>query len=86
MPPAVKEKSKKTTALAAKASTHRKTKFQADLAPSEDSMIRVLEAELRKPGHNSARTIKGHRLTFPPYRPAADSCAGNPLPEGRRQQ
>jgi hypothetical protein len=45
MPPAVK--SKKAVALPAKAPTARKTKFQADLAPSEDSMVRVLKAELQ---------------------------------------
>jgi hypothetical protein len=47
MPPAVKEKSKKAVALPAKAPTARKSKFQADLAPSEDSMVRVLKAELQ---------------------------------------
>ncbi len=47
MPPALKEKSKKTTLLAAKAPTPRKSKFQADLAPSEDQMVRVLKAELQ---------------------------------------
>jgi hypothetical protein len=49
MPPAVKEKSKqaahaKTQALPKR--TH-KTKFQADLAPSEDQMVRALKAELQ---------------------------------------
>jgi hypothetical protein len=47
MPPALKEKSKKTAALETKATSHRKTKFQADLAPSEDSMVRILKAELQ---------------------------------------
>jgi hypothetical protein len=47
MPPAAKEKSKKMAALPGKAPTSRKTKFQADLAPSEDSMVRVLKAELQ---------------------------------------
>jgi hypothetical protein len=47
MPSALKEKSKKTVALTTKAATHRKTKFQADLAPSEDSMVRILKAELQ---------------------------------------
>jgi hypothetical protein len=45
MPPEVK--SKKAVALPAKAPTARKTKFQADLAPSEDSMVRILKAELQ---------------------------------------
>jgi hypothetical protein len=47
MPSAVKGKNKKAPALSAKASTPRKSKFQADLAPSEDSMVRVLKAELQ---------------------------------------
>jgi len=47
MPQAVKEKSKKAATLPAKTPTPRKTKFQADLAPSEDSMVRVLKAELQ---------------------------------------
>ena len=47
MPPAVKEKSKNMAALSAKAPSPRKLKFQADLAPSEDSMVRVLKAELQ---------------------------------------
>ena len=47
MPPAVKEKSKKVAALPAKAPLPCKLKFQADLAPSEDSMVRVLKAELQ---------------------------------------
>ena len=47
MPRAVKEKSKKAATLPAKTPTPRKTKFQADLAPSEDSMVRVLKAELQ---------------------------------------
>jgi hypothetical protein len=45
MPPAVK--SRKTAVLPAKAPTARKTKFQADLAPSEDSMVRILKTELQ---------------------------------------
>ena len=47
MPPAIKEKPRKTAALAAQAPTPRKSKFQADLAPSEDRMVRVLKAELQ---------------------------------------
>jgi hypothetical protein len=47
MPPTVKEKNKKAAALSAKTPTARKSKFQADLAPSEDSMVRVLKAELQ---------------------------------------
>jgi len=47
MPPPVKEKRKNESALSAKAPSPRKTKFQADLAPSEDSMVRVLKAELQ---------------------------------------
>jgi hypothetical protein len=47
MPPTVKEKSKNAAALPAKAPTPRKSKFQADLAPSEDSMVRALKAELQ---------------------------------------
>jgi hypothetical protein len=47
MPSALKENSKKTAALSVKASTPRKSKFQADLAPSEDRMVRVLKAELQ---------------------------------------
>src|ERR1700679_4300328 len=47
MPPAVKEKNKKAAALPAKAPTRRKSKFQADLAPAEDRMVRVLKAELQ---------------------------------------
>jgi hypothetical protein len=47
MPPAVKDKTKNTASFPAKTSTLRKTKFQADLAPSEDSMMRVLKAELQ---------------------------------------
>jgi hypothetical protein len=51
MPPAVKEKSKRTAQAPAKIlaqpkRTH-KTKFQADLAPSEDQMVRALKAELQ---------------------------------------
>jgi len=45
MPPAVK--SKKSVALPAKVPTARKSKFQADLAPSEDSMVRILKTELQ---------------------------------------
>ena len=45
MPPAVKLKKKDTSP--ATVPTPRKTKFQADLAPSEDSMVRVLKAELQ---------------------------------------
>jgi hypothetical protein len=47
MPQAHKEKTKKAAAPAAKAQTSRKSKFQADLAPSEDRMVRVLKAELQ---------------------------------------
>lgn len=47
MPPAHREKTKKATALATKSQTSRKSKFQADLAPSEDRMVRVLKAELQ---------------------------------------
>jgi hypothetical protein len=43
MPIAVKEKSKNR----ARSPKIRKSKFQADLAPSEDSMVRVLKAELQ---------------------------------------
>ena len=43
MPATVKEKSKNT----APSPKMRKSKFQADLAPSEDSMVRVLKAELQ---------------------------------------
>ena len=43
MPATVKEKSKNT----APSPKVRKSKFQADLAPSEDSMVRVLKAELQ---------------------------------------
>jgi hypothetical protein len=42
MPAAVKEKSKNKTPTP----KVRKSKFQADLAPSEDSIVRVLKAEL----------------------------------------
>jgi hypothetical protein len=45
MCPAVKHKNK--DAFPDKAPAPRKTKFQADLAPSEDSMVRVLKAELQ---------------------------------------
>jgi hypothetical protein len=47
MPQAVKEKSKKAATLPAKVPTARKSKFQADLAPSEDSMVRILKTELQ---------------------------------------
>jgi hypothetical protein len=51
MPPAVKEKSKREAQAQARATavpkrTH-KTKFQADLAPAEDHMVRALKAELQ---------------------------------------
>ena len=51
MPPAVKAKSKQSARARAKSAalpkrTH-KTKFQADLAPSEDHMVRALKAELQ---------------------------------------
>ena len=42
MPAAVKEKAKKS----APPTKVRKSKFQADLAPSEDSIVRALKAEL----------------------------------------
>ena len=45
MSPAVKKKPK--DAFPGKVPAPRKTKFQADLAPSEDSMVRVLKAELQ---------------------------------------
>jgi hypothetical protein len=44
---AVKDKPKKAAAFPTKNSTPRKTKFQADLAPSEDIMVRALKAELQ---------------------------------------
>lgn len=44
MPTPARQKSKKP--VPAKTAKTRKTKFQADLAPSEDSMVRVLKAEL----------------------------------------
>jgi hypothetical protein len=47
MPSSVKAESKKVTPLSAKTPSPRKLKFQADLAPSEDSMVRVLKAELQ---------------------------------------
>ena len=47
MPPEVKEKSKNAAALPAKAPSPRKLKFQADLAPSEDSMVLILKTELQ---------------------------------------
>jgi hypothetical protein len=51
MPPADKEKSKRMAQLHTKPPalpkrTH-KTKFQADLAPAEDHMVRALKAELQ---------------------------------------
>jgi hypothetical protein len=46
MPPAVKEKSKRLAQPHDKPKTH-KTKFQADLAPAEDHMVRALKAELQ---------------------------------------
>jgi len=51
MPPVVKEKSKRVAQAHAKTAalpkrTH-KAKFQADLAPAEDQMIRALKAELQ---------------------------------------
>lgn len=48
MPPAVKEKSKQAAHAKPPALPKRthKTKFQADLAPSEDLMVRRLKAEL----------------------------------------
>jgi hypothetical protein len=45
MSPTAKEKSKK--AAPAPPAKPRKAKFQADLAPSEDSMVRVLKADLQ---------------------------------------
>jgi hypothetical protein len=47
MPSSAKAKSKKVTPLSAKTPSPRKLKFQADLAPSEDSMVSVLKAELQ---------------------------------------
>lgn len=44
MPTPARQKTKNP--VPAKAAKTRKTKFQADLAPSEDSMVRVLKAEL----------------------------------------
>lgn len=46
MPSAVKKKSDTSPAPARPAPKVRKTKFQADLAPSEDRMVRSLKAEL----------------------------------------
>jgi hypothetical protein len=46
MPPVVKEKSKRMAQPHAKPKTH-KTKFQADLAPAEDHMVRTLKTELQ---------------------------------------
>jgi len=51
MPPAIKDKSQRAAQAHAKTAalpkrTH-KTKFQADLAPSEDQMIRALKTELQ---------------------------------------
>jgi hypothetical protein len=45
MPPAIKEKSKQSAQTKPKVKA-RKMKFQADLAPAEDHMVRVLKAEL----------------------------------------
>jgi hypothetical protein len=47
MPQALKERPKKTPLSRAKSPTVRKSKFQADLAPSEDQMVRILKAELQ---------------------------------------
>jgi hypothetical protein len=49
MPPAVKEKSKQAAHAKPPALPKRthKTKFQADLAPVEDHMVRALKAELQ---------------------------------------
>lgn len=47
MPSAIKDKNKNAASFPAKKSMLRKTKFQADLAPSEDSMVRILKAELQ---------------------------------------
>lgn len=43
----VKENPKNAAALQAETVALRKTKFQADLAPAEDSMVRILKAELQ---------------------------------------
>jgi hypothetical protein len=47
MRPAAKKDPRNAAGLEAKTRAPRKTKFQADLAPSEDSMVRVLKAELQ---------------------------------------
>jgi hypothetical protein len=47
MRPTVKEKPKNTSAFPARTPLPRKSKFQADLAPSEDRMMRALKAELQ---------------------------------------
>lgn len=47
MLPTAKEKSQNTTGLPSKTPAPRKTKFQADLAPSEDSGLRTLKAEMQ---------------------------------------
>jgi hypothetical protein len=46
MPSAVKDKSKRASALPQTRAKAPKIKFQADLAPSEDLMVRRLKAEL----------------------------------------
>lgn len=46
MPPAIKKKPSTSAAQVRPAPKVRKTKFQADLAPSEDRMVRNLKAEL----------------------------------------
>jgi len=47
MAPANKARTKNTAGLPARVPAPRKSKFQADLAPSEDSGLRVLKAELQ---------------------------------------
>jgi len=47
MPPTAKEKPKNATGLPAKIPAPRKTKFQADLAPSDESGLRALKAEMQ---------------------------------------
>lgn len=47
MPMAMKQKPKKAAVVEAKLPLLRKSKFQADLAPSEDQMVRTLKAELQ---------------------------------------
>lgn len=46
MPSAIKKKPSSSAAQASATTKIRKTKFQADLAPSEDRMVRNLKAEL----------------------------------------